>query len=322
MLIDTHCHIHDKEYDFDPEKTLARAHAAKVQKIIVIGTSLKDSIAARDFATAHQGVFYSIGIHPGDLKSITGKPPSTQLKELFTPASQGALGENLPSSFRRHIPPAKAATYIPDGTDRFVSPEIGVGAPNEELETVLPDAQDMTCQTEAGGDEKKLGRFSATNPIAIGEIGLDYHYQPTNREQQIELLEQMLQLSLDLSLPCIFHIREAFPDFWPIISNFNLPPSVLHSFSDSQENLDKAINSGFCIGVNGLATFTKIPLPPLENMVLETDAPYLTPIPFRGKINEPAYIPDIARFIADHFGVTLEKVAEITTQNAERLFNI
>ena len=132
----------------------------------------------------------------------------------------------------------------------------------------------------------------------------------------------MLALAIANNLPCIFHVREAFPDFWPIIDNFRIKNAVLHSFSDNQKNLEIALAHDFYIGVNGLATFTPLPIPPLEKILLETDAPYLTPVPFRGKINEPAYIPEIARWLSTHFGTTLEQVAEITTQNAKRLFNI
>lgn len=158
--------------------------------------------------------------------------------------------------------------------------------------------------------------------LAIGEVGLDYHYQPFNREQQIKLLEQMLALAKKHDLPITFHVREAFDDFFPIIDNQHIKKAVIHSFSDNQKHLEEVLDRGFYVGVNGLATFAKIPLPPLQNILLETDAPYLTPVPFRGKINESAYIKNIADYLSLKLGVTPEKIAEETTKNVQNLFRI
>lgn len=159
--------------------------------------------------------------------------------------------------------------------------------------------------------------------VAIGEVGLDYRSGIENRTAQIRLFERMLQLAKDNDLPVIFHIRDAFDDFFAMIENFPGITGVVHSFSDSSSNLEKSLNHDFYIGVNGLATFApEIPLPPLEKMLLETDAPFLTPVPFRGKINEPAHIKDICAYISKNKGVSEAEVAKITTENAEQLFRI
>ena len=158
--------------------------------------------------------------------------------------------------------------------------------------------------------------------VAIGEVGLDYHYKPYDKAAQIKLFEEMLNLAKKHNLPLIFHIREAFDDFFPIVDNQHIKDAVVHSFSDNQENLEKSLKRGFYIGVNGMATFADIPLPPLERMLLETDAPYLTPVPFRGKINESGYIKDIADYLASKLGVSREEVAEKTTKNARELFKL
>lgn len=160
-------------------------------------------------------------------------------------------------------------------------------------------------------------------PVAIGEIGLDYHNGLKTKEAQLKLFEQMLNLAVQNDLPCIFHVREAFDDFFAVIRNFpNLKRAVVHSFSDSRENLQKCLNEDFYIGVNGLATFTNIPLAPLERTLLETDSPFLAPVPHRGEVDEPAFIKNIATFLAIHYQTTVEDVAKITTENAERLFKI
>ena len=158
--------------------------------------------------------------------------------------------------------------------------------------------------------------------VGVGEIGLDYHFDGFDAERQRELLEECLQLAQDAKKPVSFHVRDAFDDFWPIFDNFHLPTSVMHSFSDSKKNLSKALERDLYIGVNGLATFADIAHPPLERIVFETDAPYLTPSPFRGKMNEPGYVKYVAEWAAEYYKVDFDEVARITTANAEKIFKI
>ena len=169
------------------------------------------------------------------------------------------------------------------------------------------------------------GRPTSTdNLVAIGEIGLDYHYDGYDREAQIRLFERMLQLARDLNLPISLHIREreAFADAWPILDNFPELKGVVHSFTGSKQELKRALARGFYVGVNGLATYSTLPLPPLEKMLLETDAPFLTPIPFRGTMNKPGYVRNIASYLAEQMGVAEVNLVEQTTQNARQLFHL
>jgi TatD DNase family protein len=165
--------------------------------------------------------------------------------------------------------------------------------------------------------------------VAIGEIGLDYFYTHSPRETQIRALEEQLDIAVKYDLPVIFHVREAFEDFWPIFDNFPGLRGVLHSFTDTEKNMEAGVKRGLYIGVNGISTFTKDQLQqqmfariPLEKMLLETDAPFLTPSPFRGTINEPAYIRRIAEYHAEGRGLSLVEVAAATTANATALFAI
>lgn len=165
--------------------------------------------------------------------------------------------------------------------------------------------------------------------VAVGEVGLDYHYPGYDKSAQWKLLEQMIDLAISLNLPCSFHVRDALPDFFSIVSNFpDLKPSVLHSFSDSKENLEIALSKGFYIGINGLITFANldcyknIDKSILDYALLETDAPFLTPVPNRGKINEPGYIADIASYLSSKLGVSVESIAEQTTKNVRKVFNL
>ena len=165
--------------------------------------------------------------------------------------------------------------------------------------------------------------------VAIGEIGLDLFYTNSPKEVQIEALKFQLEIAQRYDLPVIFHVREAFDDFWPIFDSFSGLRGVLHSFTDSAENLQEALKRGLFIGVNGISTFTKIESQkavfdsvPLENIVFETDAPFLTPVPYRGKINEPAYVRKVLEYHAERRGLTPGELADISSRNAIKLFNL
>lgn len=165
--------------------------------------------------------------------------------------------------------------------------------------------------------------------VAVGEIGLDYFYSHSSREEQLPLLERQLQYAVDHKLPVIFHVREAFVDFWSVFANFKGLRGVLHSFTDTAPTLERALGKNLFIGVNGISTFTKDPVQqamfdqiPLEKLLLETDAPYLTPPPFRGTINQSAYVSLVASYHAKRRGVSEDQIASTTTASAEALFGI
>ena len=165
--------------------------------------------------------------------------------------------------------------------------------------------------------------------IGIGEIGLDYYYNNSPSETQIAVLEQQLQWAMDYDLPVSFHVREAFADFWPVFDNFHGIRGVLHSFTDTQANLETGFSRGLYVSVNGISTFTKDAVQqsmyaaiPLEKMLLETDAPFLTPAPLRGKMNEPKFVGRVAEHAAELRGVSASVVSRMTTDNARALFAI
>lgn len=177
------------------------------------------------------------------------------------------------------------------------------------------------------GYDKIIDLFDDHNVVAVGEIGLDYFYTHSPREVQIQALEAQMQLALDHGKPIVFHVREAFDDFWPIFDNFSSVRGELHSFTDTKEQLERALTRGLYIGVNGISTFTKDEAQkemfasiPLERLLLETDAPFLTPVPFRGKVNEPAFVRSVAEHHAKIRGLSLDDIAAATTANATALF--
>ncbi len=183
---------------------------------------------------------------------------------------------------------------------------------------------------------RSIADTKPNNLIAIGEVGLDYFYDHSPRDVQIQALKEQIQIAVDHNLAIVFHVREAssaqqresaFQDFWTILDEFSGIRGVLHSFTDTQAHLDEALRRGLYIGVNGISTFTKDDTQkamfasiPLDRLVFETDAPYLTPDPFRGKVNEPAFVRNIAEHHAAIRGLTFDEVASATTANARALF--
>lgn len=167
-------------------------------------------------------------------------------------------------------------------------------------------------------------RAGAGKLVAIGEVGLDYHYEGFDRAAQIRLFEETLQLAQDYDLPVSLHLRAAFVDAFAILDNFPGVCGVIHSFTGSKRDLKKALECGFYIGVNGLITYNTITLPPLERILLETDAPFLTPVPYRDRIktNQPAYVKAVMVYLAQKLDVPENKIAEETTENARKLFRI
>ena len=185
-------------------------------------------------------------------------------------------------------------------------------------------------------------REQATQPevVAIGEIGLDYYRQHTPIDQQRRMFEAQLTLAQELAIPVILHNREAAQDLVRILKSWHQGlidadhplanrPGVFHSFSADDDTANAAIEMNFYIGISGPVTFanandrkTNTRSLPLDHLLLETDAPYLTPHPHRGKRNEPAYIPLIAEEIARLHNISAKRVAEITYTNACRLFNL
>ena len=176
-------------------------------------------------------------------------------------------------------------------------------------------------------DDIKFIEDNLSNPkiVAIGEIGLDYHYSKENKDEQIKLLELQLELAEKYDIPVIIHSREATEDTINTLKKYNVK-GVIHSFSGSLETARIYIKMGYLLGINGVITFKNCNLKdtlkeiPIENIVLETDSPYLTPVPFRGKQNNPSHILDIAKFIGEIYDLSLEEVTKVTTDNVKKLY--
>lgn len=260
MIIDSHCHIHDRSFPFSKEEIFENMQEMGVSAAICVGVSVKNSVQAVEFCEENSSeisLFAAVGIHPHEAEKV-------------------------------------------------------------DFERDLATLRDLT---------------KSPNVVAIGEIGLDYFYENSPREAQKRALWEQLKIAFEADLPVSFHVRNAFDDFWQILDNFEAEygqiRGVLHSFTDSEENLARALERGFHIGINGISTFVKeqellemFEKVPLDRILLETDAPYLTPNGKRGKKNQPAWTALVAQDLAIKRGLSQEKIAEITTQNTRELFNL
>lgn len=247
---DTHCHIHEESYA-DSQVAYERALETGVGRMICVGTDIRTSREAVQFALDHENAWAIIGVHPHEAEHEKGRV--------------------------------------------------------DELRALLQD------------------EASAAKIVGIGEIGLDYYYTHSPREVQIEMLRDQIELAQEFKLPISFHVREAFDDFWPIFDTYEGLRGVLHSFTDNLANLEIATGKGLYIGVNGISTFAKdksevYAAIPMEKLLLETDAPFLTPVPNRGKVNEPAFITYVAKLLSDLHSVSLEELSAATERNATTLF--
>ena len=287
MLTDTHCHLDYNKFDEDREAVIQRALAAGVERIMIPALDYESSLAGIKLAASHPNIFAAVGFHPTDLDKWE-KSSIEKLRNLILESS------GLPLRQREQAPAL----------------------------------------------QRKI--------LAIGEIGLDYYWVKETDKQafQRDVLKQQLRLAQDVNKPVIIHMREendawfgqASTDLLDILSEWyqelsaqNHPlkekPGVLHSYNGNLETAQKALQLNFYIGVTGPVTYKNaeekrqiIRQLPLDRLLIETDAPFLAPVPQRGKRNEPAFVAHIADKIAEIHMTTREQIAEITSANANRLF--
>lgn len=180
------------------------------------------------------------------------------------------------------------------------------------------------------GTEVKLRKLlQEPKVVAVGEIGLDYHYTFSPREIQKQVFEKQIQLALDTDYPIVVHSREATADTLEILKRYPKVRGELHCFSGSAETAKELVKMGFYIAFGGALTFKNArktleaaQAVPLEKLLIETDCPYMTPVPFRGKRNEPSYVKYVAEKLAEVKNVSVEEIAQVTMENGKRFFGI
>lgn len=181
------------------------------------------------------------------------------------------------------------------------------------------------------GDAEELKRLVSLSPKvrAIGEIGLDYHYDNSPRDVQRAVFREQLALAEELGLPAVVHCREAVEDVWSIVADVRPGALVLHCCAERWEDVERFVEAGYLLSFTGIATYGKsdvvretIRKCPLDRMMVETDAPYLSPEPHRGKRNEPAYVVETAKVIAEIKDVPFAEVDRATTATAVAFFRL
>lgn len=192
------------------------------------------------------------------------------------------------------------------------------------------DAEEYTDEVEAFIRQHLASENRSEKLRAVGEIGLDYFYDNADRKVQREVFERQLQIAVDVDLPVVIHTREADEDTQAILKNFAplmKNKGVIHSFTSGIELARYCVDQGFNLGINGIVTFNKaenvrevVADTPIEKLLLETDAPFLTPVPYRGKENAPCYLPFIAEKIAEVKELSVEDVLSQCYQNSIKTF--
>lgn len=190
--------------------------------------------------------------------------------------------------------------------------------------------------TEAGSytdevEAKLIQLIKEENIVAMGEMGLDYYWMRDSKEVQIEAFRRQIQVAKKLDLPIVIHNRESTEDIYKVLKEEDISDigGIMHSFNLTPEWLDKFLALGMHISYSGVLTFKNAPAvkesakrTPLDKILIETDSPYLSPEPYRGKRNEPGYVRFVAEKLAELHDLSVEEIAEITTQNAKKLFKL
>jgi len=250
-LVDSHCHLDDKQFDADRDDVIERARQAGVERMMAIGTGSgpPDLEAGLRLARQHAFMYATVGVHPHDASKAT------------------------PETFA-------------------------------QIEALAADAK----------------------VLAIGEIGLDYHYDFSPRDVQREVFIAQLKLAGRAGKPVVIHTREAWEDTLLVLRQHWTGGGIMHCFTGTPDQARQALDLGFHLSFGGVLTFPKADtvrdaarLAPEDRLLVETDAPYLAPVPRRGKRNEPAFIVETVRRLAEVRGVAPEHIAEITSRNFERL---
>ena len=322
-LFDAHCHYNDEKFDIDRDMLIKEVHDSGVEGMINAGYSLNGSISAVDLSNKYDFIYATVGISPNDVTEDYVSDIEKIEELLIANLKSGkivAIGEigldyhydvdrdMQKDAFIRQI---KLANKYD-----FVHAVIGIHP---------VDIKKYNAEVD-----KELERLALSEKkvVAIGEIGLDYHWMEDPEEVQKEGFRRQIELAERVKLPIVIHTREALQDTLDILKEYPNVGGILHcypgSFQAAKPFLDR-----YYIGVGGTVTFknnrkTKelVKELPLDRIVLETDCPYLTPVPFRGKRNQPVYTKYVAEEIAAIKGISVEEVIKVTTENAKKIYNL
>ena len=228
---------------------------------------------------------------------------------------------------------AKDVLEVCDKYPQYLFPALGLHPENvkedwqEQLQVLKAAVDARMCSASSNSLPYREG-MGVGSLIAIGEIGLDYHWDVTFKEQQLEALREQMRWAEQYDLPVMIHSRDATEDTLKILREFPTVKGVMHCFSGSHEVAKQVVDMGYYLGIGGVLTFKNCKLAehlvgiPLERLVLETDAPYMAPVPHRGKRNESKWMWHVAERLAEVYQCSVEHINEVTTANAKALFGI
>lgn len=243
------------------------------------------------------------------------------------------FSDDLPQVMERARQVGISHIFMPNIDSTTIEPMLSVCADYPDLCYPMiglhPTSVNESYEQELAIVRKHL---SASHPFAaIGEIGLDLYWDKTYLKEQLYVFEKQIEWALEYNLPIVIHSREAFDHIYKVLEPYKNSPltGIFHSFTGTSEEAAKLLEfDGFMLGINGVITFKKSTLPevlksvPLERIVLETDSPYLTPVPNRGKRNESANVKDTLMKVAEIYQMSHKNVAQVTTENALKVFGI
>lgn len=287
-VIDTHTHFDAEEFDEDRAEAFARAKEAGVGKVFLPAIDVKTTHAVLALAKEYPGYAYPmIGLHPEEVKEDWKE----QLAELRKILEEHRM----------------------------------IGNANSAGESGNANPADESGKANPVGDSPQFSDF-----IAIGEVGLDYYWSREFENEQFEAFEEQVKWSVETGLPLMIHCRKAQNEMVHLLRKYEkeLPGGVFHCFTGNQKEAEELLSfDKFVLGVGGVSTFKsshlREDLPavvPLDRIVLETDSPYMAPVPYRGKRNESAFVVEVLKTLAKAYGVSEEEFARQTNLNAERVF--
>ena len=296
MIINTHSHIYDEAFDTDREEVFQRALEAGVEMLLLPNCDEKTIKPMMEFYEKHpDNVRVMMGLHPEEVYKEKEEKEDKKEKRDYK--------EKL----------------------RIIEEEIPRICDARNDGTLMAGISTPLFRVERSGIEK-----SPTDNclVGIGEIGLDFYWDDTFKKEQIEVLTEQLHWAKELGLPVSLHTRNAFHDMFKVLDHEQdgRLAGVMHCFNGTYDEAKTALSYGFHLGLGGVITYKNCGVKeflaeiPMNKIVLETDDPYLSPVPYRGQRNEPAHITKVAEKVAEIYGVTTDEVCKITSNNAIKLF--
>jgi len=311
-MIDSHCHLNDESLIGEVDEIVNRFLDAEVEKVIDIGTDIESSILARENARKFDSVYYTVAMYPEYHQKYNEKDFEEFLISCMGKTQNNAENVNFDNISLLNI-----------------ENNLNINKIKENIEKNKNFNKNNINNKNKYEKNAVFDKFGKNKLLAIGEIGLDYHYGKDDRYEQMCMFESQIRLAKKYNLPIIIHNRDASGDILEILKR-NAPfncGGIIHCFSASLEWAREVIKLGFYVSFSGSVTFKNAvniqevaKSIPEDRILVETDSPYLAPVPYRGQRNEPKNVVEVANFIANLRGVSYEHINKCTTNNFNRLF--